>query len=279
MSTTDRGIDSPSKKVEEVETVDHATSGDPVSGGNVDGGYSNENEEKIGYTNDNDINVGYGNESVVANEPQKENNDLNKERILVGSDGIEYVLEPWLSEETAKKIREEGIFLKKGEGENEGKFSSFLGGGAFGKFYVAFKKENKEKSGGEKGVIGIKVITKNLEENEIEATMQRDLTIGVRTTGQESRLMPIYDIINERDDKTGKLIRLNLVMPLASFGNVNSLREKLKEEKDPQLKRLVSKLVCKDLLIGMWQMHNQGYYHLDIKLDNMVVTSQGKIYY
>jgi len=169
--------------------------------------------------------------------------------------------------------------LKKGEGENEGKFSSFLGGGAFGKFYVAFKKENKEKSGGEKGVIGIKVITKNLEENEIEATMQRDLTIGVRTTGQESRLMPIYDIIKERDDKTGKLIRLNLVMPLASFGNVNSLREKLKEEKDPQLKRLVSKLVCKDLLIGMWQMHNQGYYHLDIKLDNMVITSQGKIYY
>jgi hypothetical protein len=67
------------------------------------------------------------------------------------------------------------------------------------------------------------------------------------------------------------------VIPLASFGSVDSLREKLKSEKDSQLERLICKIVIKDLLIGLWQMHKQNYYHLDVKLYNMVVNSNGKI--
>ena len=114
----------------------------------------------------------------------------------------------------------------------------------------------------------------NLEENLMEAKIQRDLTNGI-PSNQESRLMPILDVIEEKDS-SGKLIGLNLVMPIASFGNVNSLREKLKLEKDIQLKRLINISIAQDLLIGIWQMHCQNYYHLDIKLENMVVTSQGK---
>jgi len=81
----------------------------------------------------------------------------------------------------------------------------------------------------------MKVIVGSLEENAIEAKMQRDLTLGI-PSNQESRLMPIFDVIEERDSSSGKLIRLNLVMPLASFGNVRSLRDKLKSEQDVQLK-------------------------------------------
>jgi hypothetical protein len=249
------------------------------SSSSIVSGYANEKEEKIGYENENNKFVEYGNivEEEVSDDLHKSENvstDLIEKKNLIGSDGVEYILEPWLNEKIAKKIeKENGIFLKKGEGRNEGKFNSLLGGGAFGKFYVGFKKSKNNNKTEE--IIGIKVISKKLEENEIEATIQRDLTIGIEKLGFESRLMPIFDIIKEKDEKSGKLIGLNLIMPLASFGNVDSLREKLKLEKDKELKRLVSKLICKDLLIGIWQMHIQDYYHLDIKLENMVVSSQG----
>ena len=65
-------------------------------------------------------------------------------------------------------------------------------------------------------------------------------------------------------------------MPLASFGNVNNLRIRLKKENDQKLKRLVTKIIAQDMLIGMYQMHKFDYYHLDIKCENMVVTSNGR---
>jgi len=199
---------------------------------------------------------------------------LKETRILVGNgDGSEYVLQPWLSEEIGLKVEKlSGIILKRRE---DGNFDSLLGKGQFGKFYVVLKKKSKSNSNSEEEEIcGMKVIVGNLEENTIEAKMQRDLTLGI-PIGQESRLMPIFDVIEEKDS-SGKLIRLNLVMPLASFGNVDSLKENLKLEKDIELKRLINKSIAQDLLIGIWQMHCQNYYHLDIKLENMVVTSQGK---
>ena len=48
--------------------------------------------------------------------------------------------------------------------------------------------------------------------------------------------MPIYDVIHERDD-SGNLIRLNLVMPLAGFGSVASLRDKLRLEQNNDIKK------------------------------------------
>ena len=69
---------------------------------------------------------------------------------------------------------------------------------------------------------------------------------------------------------------LYYIMPLASFGNVNNLRIKLKKENDQKLKRLVTKMIAQDILIGMYQMHKFNYYHLDIKCENMVVTEDGR---
>jgi len=260
-----------SRNYQTVNYYSHSLSNKEGTSNKQSSSYINENENN--YLNKEEKTNYYKNEKTELQEGEIGSHYLKEKEILIGSDGkSEYILEPWLSEEIAKKIENDhGIFLKKGEGENEKKFNSLLGEGAYGKFYIGFKRE-----GIEERIIGIKVIIENLEGSEFEAIIQRDLTIGIEQLGQESRLIPIFDIIKEKDEKNGKLIRLNIVMPLASFGNVNSLREKLKSENDKQLKRLVSKLICKDLLIGIWQMHNQGYYHLDIKLENMVITSQGK---
>jgi len=260
-----------SRNYQNVNYYSHSLSNKEGTSSKQSSSYINENENN--YLNKEEKTNYYKNEKTELQEGEIGSHYLKEKEILIGSDGkSEYILEPWLSEEIAKKIENDhGIFLKKGEGENEKKFNSLLGEGAYGKFYIGFKRE-----GIEERIIGIKVIIENLEGSEFEAIIQSDLTIGIEQLGQESRLIPIFDIIKEKDEKNGKLIRLNIVMPLASFGNVNSLREKLKSENDKQLKRLVSKLICKDLLIGIWQMHNQGYYHLDIKLENMVITSQGK---
>lgn len=73
----------------------------------------------------------------ICSEGNKEGG-LIEARVLIGSDGTEYLLEPFLGEEIGLKVEKwSGIILKRVEG---GKFSSFLGGGTFGKFYVAQKK-------------------------------------------------------------------------------------------------------------------------------------------
>src|SRR5579883_2541818 len=94
---------------------------------------------------------------------------LKETRILIGNgDGSEYVLQPWLSEEVGLKVEKlSGIILKRRE---DGKFDPFLGGGAFGKFYVVLKK-SKKSSKNEEEICGMKVIVGNLEENAIEAKM------------------------------------------------------------------------------------------------------------
>ena len=65
-------------------------------------------------------------------------------------------------------------------------------------------------------------------------------------------------------------------MALAALGNVNDLREKLKLEKDTQLKDLVTKIVFRDILMGLYQMHQNNYFHMDIKCENTVVISSGR---
>src|SRR5579885_3863647 len=122
-----------------------------------------------------------------------ENSILKEKRILIGSDGSEYILQPCLSKEVGLKVEKvSGIILKQRE---DGTFDSFLGGGAFGKFYVALK---KPKNTNNQEICGIKVIDKNLQENLMEAKIQRDLTNGIPAS-QESRLMPILDVIEEKD--------------------------------------------------------------------------------
>ncbi len=79
----------------------------------------------------------------------------------------------------------------------------------------------------------------------------------------------------EKRNNTKELSRLNLILPLASFGHLNELRKQLQGQ-DEQFKRMVSKLIAQDLLIGLWQMHKLNYYHMDVKLGNVVVTAQGR---
>jgi len=190
----------------------------------------------------------------------------NEEKILQGADGTKYLYSPFLTEEDGKKVEEKtGVLLKR---EKDGKVSSFLGGGAFGRFYVIKNLSN--------GVsCGMKIISNNIEESQFEAKIQIDLSNKVNK--EESRLMPLFDVIEEKDDN-GKVVQLYLVMPLVSFINVKELRNKLKEEKDEQLKSLAIKIIFQNLLIGLWQMHQHDYYHMDVKCENMVVSNDGHFF-
>jgi len=80
------------------------------------GGYFNEGKEESDYANKDEQKMEYVNKTA---------DDKEKDRILVGSDGSEYVLQSWLSEEIGLKVEElSGITLKQRE---DGKFDSFLG--------------------------------------------------------------------------------------------------------------------------------------------------------
>src|SRR5579885_2240228 len=114
-------------------------------------------------------------ENNYANQSD-ENSILKEKRILIGSDGSEYILQPCLSEEVGLKVEKvSGIILKQREDRT---FDSFLGGGAFGKFYVALKK-SKNNNNDQEEICGIKVIVGKLEENLMEAKIQHDLTNGI----------------------------------------------------------------------------------------------------
>src|SRR5579883_2274563 len=98
-----------------------------------------------------------------------ENSILKEKRILIGSDGSEYILQPCLSKEVGLKVEKvSGIILKQRE---DGTFDSFLGGGAFGRFYVALKKSKNNNNNDQEEICGIKVIDKNLKENLMEANI------------------------------------------------------------------------------------------------------------
>ena len=117
--------------------------------------YSNKQEEN-NYANQSEQEEFVG-ESKQIEEKNKcdENSILKEKRILIGSDGSEYILQPCLSKEVGLKVEKvSGIILKQRE---DGTFDSFLGGGAFGKFYVALKK-SKNNNTDQEEICGIKVV-------------------------------------------------------------------------------------------------------------------------
>ena len=162
--------------------------------------YLNKEEKKRIYLNnfnsDSYSNNGpYSNKQALSQEEEEKKSEEQqieeKERIIVGSDGkIEYLFAPFLSKEIAKRVENEtGIILKKEEKDGEDEYNSFLGGGAFGKFYVIHNKtENK--------ICGIKIIRGKIEESLFEGEIQRDLTIKIDQ--EDSRLMPLLDVIKEK---------------------------------------------------------------------------------
>ena len=124
--------------------------------------------------------------------------------LTVKSENFVYKIDKVVSLEVAKELeKESGILLKKKENENG--FSSFLGGGAFGKVYVgsiSLKEENKNESisfsssssSFSSKYCGIKIISRNFNECKFEGEIQSDLTKLIPNE-EERRLMGLNEII------------------------------------------------------------------------------------
>ena len=241
--------------------------------------YANSGVEKVKYDNSDEGTLKYKNsdqpgkyenpqEKLLQDQEEKRSEEkslikdfrgsLVKEKLIKSSDGkSSFLIRPLLTSKDAQIIEESfGIILAR-EGE---KIFSFLGKGSFGEFYIGQNQQDNS-------FWGIKLITERLSSCFFEAEIQQKLSSKVDR--KQSHLMPLEDVIKESEEC------LVLVMPLASLGDVNKLIEKLKLEKDKEIKKLVSKLVARDILLGVWQMHKNNFFHLDIKSENAVVDSKG----
>ena len=154
-------------------------------------------------------------------------------------------------------LRQTGIDVPFASGQ-EIKVDFILDKGHFGKLRIG-----KDKNG---QYVGIKIVRGSKVEQ--EAKVQKTLT-GL------PHLMPSLDYLkaNERDENI-----LYQVMPLAGLGSGQRLREYLAKLEDNDFKEQVLFHVAKGLIKGLATMHKKGFYHLDIKSDNLVIDGQGNVY-
>ena len=171
--------------------------------------------------------------------------------------GKQYYQLSTIWEEEARGIyRQTGHLVVIPEGQK--KLKHVIGKGHFGAIKVAQRIEDGQY------VVSKKVKgEKNIRASEAEAQMQQ------KAVGEN--ILPIYNTIRLEN-------ALYHFMPLAGLGDGSALQEQLSTLKDPHLATEILKYVAKDLLTGLKSLHGRGYYHLDIKPDNLVFTQDGTGY-
>jgi len=172
-----------------------------------------------------------------------------------------YTIKRNLSRADAQSIFEQaGIEI--GFAPGQAQIDNFsLGRGAFGEFCIAraAKKAN---------FVGIK-ITRGKDASEREAQIQLALH------GLPS-IMPTLDLC-KTVDATGSPA-LYQVMELGGLGSTARLKPFLDRLIDQRFKEQVLFCLAEGLLMGLAQMHEKGYYHLDMKPDNLVVRQDGQVF-
>ena len=68
------------------------------------------------------------------------------------------------------------------------------------------------------------------------------------------------------------------MMPLAGLGSVAKISSAIAELDDSEFKEQILYCLAEALLTGLLAMHQNGFYHLDQKPDNLVVNQKGEIY-
>jgi len=136
-----------------------------------------------------------------------------------------------------------------------------LGRGAFGEFCIARAAKKTH-------FVGIK-ITRGKDASEREAQIQLALH-GLPA------IMPTHDLCRAVD-ATGSPA-LYQVMELGGLGSTATLKPFLDRLVDQRFKEQVLFCLAEGLLTGLAKMHEKGYYHLDMKPDNLVVRQDGQVF-
>jgi len=136
-----------------------------------------------------------------------------------------------------------------------------LGRGNFGAFCIAHAAQKAH-------YVGIK-ITRGRDASEQEAQTQLALS-GLPC------IMPTLDLCKAKDP-TGSPA-LYQVMELGGLGSTATLKKHLDLLVDQPFKQQVLFCLTEGLLIGLAGMHRKGYYHFDMKPDNLVVRQDGQLF-
>jgi len=136
-----------------------------------------------------------------------------------------------------------------------------LGRGAFGEFCIARAAQKAH-------YVGIK-ITRGRDASKREAQTQLALS-GLPC------IMPTLDLCKAKD-LTGSPA-LYQVMELGGLGSTATLKKHLDLIVDQPFKQQVLFCLTEGLLMGLASMHRNGYYHFDMKPDNLVVRQDGQVF-
>jgi len=141
-----------------------------------------------------------------------------------------------------------------------------LGEGAFGKFCIARVVRKVH-------YVGIKI---TLGRDDLErAAQEREAQTQLALSGLPC-IMPTLDLC-KANDPTG-VPALCQVMELGGLGSTAKLKKHLDFIVDQPFKQQVLFCLAEGLLTGLTSMHRKGYYHLDMKPDNLVVRQDGQVF-
>jgi len=152
-------------------------------------------------------------------------------------------------------LKQTGIELQFAPGEEE-IANRALGRGGFGEVFIGFAAQRAH-------FVAIKII-RDANASEKEARLQLALS-GLPC------IIPTIDTC--KTDET-----LYLVTELAGLGSAAKLKEQIDKITDHAFKEQVIYCLAKGLLVGLSQMHQRGFYHLDMKPHNLVVRQDGQIF-
>jgi len=152
-------------------------------------------------------------------------------------------------------LKQTGIELQFAPGEEE-IANRALGKGGFGEVFIGFAAQRAH-------FVAIKII-RDAHASEKEARLQLALS-GLPC------IIPTIDTC--KTDET-----LYLVTELAGLGSAAKLKEQIDKITDHAFKEQVIYCLAKGLLVGLSQMHQRGFYHLDMKPHNLVVRQDGQIF-
>ena len=200
--------------------------------------YNQEVKQATGYHNEGEMSTtkGYSNKDDASTEPATvKPATLSEPFEIEGQKGQKYRVSPFVTVEQAKAIEQQSGIVLKPVSEQ---ISSFLGGGAYGKVYVA------ELIGTEKQEFcAVKIITGKLSESEHESDIHLQLTQSIKVPNPQ--LMPLWDAVKAYEG--GKLSCLYYILPLAALGSVADLQALLPGLENVDLKRLLRGHIAKGL--------------------------------
>jgi len=139
---------------------------------------------------------------------------------------------------------------------------SVLGKGGMG---IVFKGKRINNDSGKFEAVAIKVLFNDLDEDSIERA-RREASIKIK----HENLLQMYDFI-ELSDSYGKTI----YYVISEFLEGETLNESLKQKQHFDWKE--SLRIIKNILAGLYMLHEKGYLHRDIDPSNIIICNDGKI--